>query len=132
MVNSSYGADKYSSEETTKLILEALATIVNSPQGSKVFEGVDDLSPLTELAPSQPLSLDILSLAWLNSTSSAQDTEDFSLKIDKTIQALVSSFKGTDAVTLLAFLSHTLRNLEIEVSPSAQSSCTKSKINGLF
>lgn len=38
------------------------------------------------------------------------------LKIDETIKALVSSFTGTDTVTLLQFLANLLRNLDPEVS----------------
>jgi hypothetical protein len=37
-------------------------------------------------------------------------------KIDSTISSLVSSFKGTDAVTLLSFLANLLPRLEPEVS----------------
>ncbi len=80
---------------------------------------VDDLSPLTEIATSHPLALDVLSLAWLGNSAAAVaspgDKPFLRQKIDATIGALVSTFKGTDAVTLLNFLSHLLRNLDDEV-----------------
>jgi|SRR3569833_85274 len=105
-----------SSEETTNLILQTLATLVSNAGGAVALSRVEDLSPLTEIATMHPLSLDVLSLSWLNSaTSSAEDKAELRRKIDETIRALVSSFKGTDAVTLLSFLGSLLRNLDEEV-----------------
>ncbi|KAJ9134426.1 DUF1941 family protein [Pleurostoma richardsiae] len=106
-----------SSEATTQLILQTLLTLVSFPEGAQVFAGVDDLSPLIEIAPSQPLVLDILEFAWLNSMTVVQDATALSSRIDKSIQSLVASFKGTDAVTLLTFLAKLLGNLDTHVVP---------------
>ncbi len=59
----------------------------------------------------------MLSLAWLNLASVAEGKEKTFLrhKIDATLRALVSTFKGTDAVTLLRFLAPFLRSLDEEV-----------------
>jgi hypothetical protein len=89
---------------------------VSYPDGAAVFAGIADLSPLTEIAPSQPLALDTLLHAWLNAMTATPDKSMLRSKIDSTISSLVSSFKGTDAVTLLSFLANLLPRLEPEVS----------------
>ncbi|KAK3942453.1 Neurochondrin-domain-containing protein [Diplogelasinospora grovesii] len=109
------------SDDTTRLVLETLAALVSQPDGARVFMlSVDDVSPLTEMAPSQPLVLDIFGYAWLNYSvtltslsTTPNDTDSitsFRSKLDSTIGALVSSFKGTDAVTL-SFLGRVLPSL---------------------
>ncbi len=97
------------------MTLQTLVTLVSCPEGASVFNQVDDLSPLTEIAPSHGLALDVLSLAWLNAAAVSEDRVSLRHKIDGTIRALVAAFKGTDAVTLLSFLSYLLRNLDDEV-----------------
>jgi hypothetical protein len=72
---------------------------------------------MIEIAPSHPLVLEALSYAWLNDMATTADKEALRSKIDKTITSLISSFKGTDAVTLLAFLATLLPRLEPAVSP---------------
>lgn len=49
--------------------------------------------------------------------ATAVDKDVLRSKIDSTIGNLVSSFKGTDAVTLLTFLAALLPRLELDVSP---------------
>jgi hypothetical protein len=81
---------------------------------------VEDLSPLTEIAPKHPDVLEVFSLAWLNYIAIAGNKSSLSSNIDQTIQQLVSSFKGTDSVTLLAFLGHFIRSANQEVrAPTA-------------
>lgn len=82
--------------------------------------GLEDISPLTEVAPSHPEALQILSFAWLHAQNATQDHAALRGKIDNTIQQLVSSFKGTDGVTLLEFLGSFLHHADPEVCPSAQ------------
>lgn len=108
-----------SSKETATAALETLVSLVNQPEGAKVFVAIQDLTPLTEMAPSQPLVLDILLHAWLNAMSEAGNKGGLRSAIDKTIGDLVSSFKGTDGVTLLAFLASLLPQLEPEVCLSS-------------
>lgn len=105
------------SSETARLALETLVSLVNQPAGARVFVAAEDLSPLTEIAPSQPLVLDALSHAWLNSMADATDKAKLRSTIDKTVGTLVSSFKGTDAVTLLDFLANLLPRLDPEILP---------------
>ncbi|KAK3401061.1 Neurochondrin-domain-containing protein [Sordaria brevicollis] len=108
------------SKETTTLVLETLSSLVTTPDGARSFISLDDVSTLIEIAPSQPLVLDIFFYAFLNSmtsSSSAQDKDLLRTKIDHTITSLVASFKGTDAVTLLDFLSNLLPRLEPQVLP---------------
>jgi Neurochondrin len=106
-----------SSPASTRLILQTLHTIASFREGAIAFVAVEDLSPLTEIAPKYPETLDIFSFAWLNSMGSNGTETALKLSIDKNIQQLVSSFKGTDAVTLLNFLSYFLRNTDPEVIP---------------
>ncbi|SPQ25989.1 e9b59b6a-f39c-4d2a-9b94-75afe2ab05bc [Thermothielavioides terrestris] len=106
------------SNDTTRLALETLVSLVSHPDGAQAFTAIDDISPLTEVASSQPLVLDTLLYAWLNATAAGADKTKLRSKMDATIGSLVSSFKGTDAVTLLAFLGSLLPRLEPEVLPS--------------
>ncbi|KAH7313345.1 Neurochondrin-domain-containing protein [Stachybotrys elegans] len=105
-----------SSDETTNLLLQLLYTLVSSQEGAKTFTAIEDLSPLTEIAPSHPLVLDILCHAWLNAMVS-QDKSILATRIDNTIQSLVSSFTGTDAVTLLEFIGKFLRQADVAIIP---------------
>ncbi len=89
---------------------------MNHLEGAKVFTEIQDLSPLTEIAPSQPLAVDTLLHAWLTAATTVSDKSSLSSKIDSTIGSLISSFKGTDAVTLLSFLANLLPRLDSEVS----------------
>lgn len=116
-----------SSNDSTRLALETLVSLVSQPEGAKVFTLVEDLTPLTEIAASQPLALDTLLYAWLNAMTTAADKRSLGIKVDITIGSLVSSFKGTDAVTLLSFLASLLPRLDPEVStPERQYQATHS------
>lgn len=106
----------FSDEETTRLILQLLHTLASSPEGARVLVGIQDLSPLTEIAPSHALVLDILRFAWLNGMAGVEDKRALSRRIDETTQSLASSFTGTDAVTLLEFLGSFLRQADPTVS----------------
>ncbi|KAK4169345.1 Neurochondrin-domain-containing protein [Cladorrhinum sp. PSN259] len=99
------------SQDTTRLVLETLVSLVSQPSAAQVFITLDDLTPLTEIAPSQPLGLDVLLHAWLSVMTSSPDTATLQPKIESTIGALIISFKGTDAITLLNFLSTLLPRL---------------------
>lgn len=105
----------YSSDETIKLVLQTLLTLVSREEGAKEFVAIDDVSALVEIAPSQPLALDILLYAYSQSATFTEDAASMRSKIDKIIQSLIASFKGTDAVTLLAFLAELLRRIDPQV-----------------
>lgn len=101
-------------ENVSTLILQTLVTLVGHEQGAAAFyKTVDDYSPLIELAPSQPLVLDILLSVWLYGFLAAVDTVDETHHITDTLQTtlpkLVAAFKGTDGVTLLDFITKLLR-----------------------
>lgn len=76
---------------------------------------IEDISPLTEVAATHPESLQVLSFAWLHAQNASQDHAVLRNKIDATIQQLVSSFRGTDGVTLLEFLGSFLHHADPEV-----------------
>ena len=104
-----------SSDQTVGPLLELLHTLVSTPEGANAFMGVEDVSPLTEAAPSHSEVLDIFRFAWLNVMPDAKDITALSGRIDSVIQNLVTSFTGTDAVTLLEFLGSFLRQTDAEV-----------------
>ncbi|KAL2124071.1 hypothetical protein VTJ04DRAFT_436 [Mycothermus thermophilus] len=108
----------HSSKETARLILETLVSLVSQPDGARMFVKVQDLSPLTEMAPSQPLVLDALMHAWLGAMTAGTDKASLASKMDSTISSLCASFTGTDAVTLLSFLADLIPRLEPELLPS--------------
>lgn len=112
-------ADSADAESATTLILQTLATLASHAEGAAVFNAsVTDLSPLTELAPEQPLVLEILLRAWLHgllattNTKDAADIDTITNTINTTLPSLAAAFKGTDGVTLLDFLARFLRNAE--------------------
>lgn len=97
------------------LIVQTILTLVNTTEGAKVFVAIDDVSSLIEAAPSEPLILDVFLHAYAQYVISSGDNTSLRSKIDHTVKALVVSFKGTDAVTLLVFLDELLRRLDTEV-----------------
>jgi len=107
--------DSSSSPESTPLVLQTLLTLVSRPIGALQLLYIKDMTPLTELAPQQPLVLDIIGLAW--STASPDDSVLGTVKasIDMIMPKLVVIFKDTDAVTFLAFAAETLSKLPPEV-----------------
>ncbi|KUI64855.1 Uncharacterized protein C16C4.02c [Cytospora mali] len=111
----------HSSEGTTQLILQTLLTLVSYPDGAKGFVGIEDVSPLVEIAPSHPLVLDVFLYAYAQSAPLVDDQSRLRTNIGKTVQSLIASFKGTDAVTLLSFLDQLLRRLDPENVPSSSS-----------
>lgn len=114
-------ANRKSSEVTTVVILKALLVLVSSSsRGSTALSAVEDYSPLVEAAPTQPLALSILAWAWTNCEPA--DAKLTAAKVDTTISALCASYKGTDAVTLLDFLSKLLSRLNTQVSHAPSSS----------
>ncbi|KAF5023762.1 hypothetical protein F66182_4195 [Fusarium sp. NRRL 66182] len=122
------GAVLYSSEDTARLILQLLHTMVSSQDGAKAFVKVEDISSLTEIAPSHAQVLDILCFAWLTSMTDVEDPTVLAIQIDTTIQTLVSSFTGTDAVTLVDFLGYFLRHANSIILPR-QPRWLKSAVN---
>ncbi|KAL0931678.1 DUF1941 family protein [Colletotrichum truncatum] len=107
-----------SSGETSDLILQTILTLVAFPEGAKVFAEIEDISPLIEIAPGNPLALQIITFAYINCMDILGDTTALKTKIDSTILSLISSFTGTDGVTLLEFLGKFLRNSDPQALPS--------------
>lgn len=104
-----------SSGETSILIVQTILALVAFPEGAKAFSEIEDVSPLVEVAPSNPSVLEVFTFAWINCMDLGEDRTILEAKIDGTIQALVSSFTGTDGVTLLEFLGKFLRNSDPKV-----------------
>jgi hypothetical protein len=99
------------------MILQILISLTVFPEGANVFMRIKDISSLVELAPQHPEALDVLCNFWLGATSFGIDTikDDLTERIDKTLITLCLGFKGTDAVTLLAFAGRFFRDLDAQV-----------------
>ncbi|KAK2009196.1 DUF1941-domain-containing protein [Colletotrichum eremochloae] len=108
-----------SSEETSQLIVQTILTLVAFPEGAKFFFEIEDVSPLVEIAPNNPSALEVFAFSWINCMDLVQDRTALKTKIDGTVQALVSTFNGTDGVTLLEFLGKFLRNADPKALPSS-------------
>lgn len=80
-----------------------------------MFISIDDVSSLVEIAPSQPLVLDVFLHAYAHAIVSPENSPTLRSSVDQTVKSLVASFKGTDAVTLLSFVDRLLRRLDPEV-----------------
>ncbi|RYP87133.1 hypothetical protein DL769_000592 [Monosporascus sp. CRB-8-3] len=107
--------------ETAGVIIETLLTLISFPEGARIFAGldIDEWTPLIEIAPEHPHVLSIFIWAWERGTTALADQQSrtgMRNKIDRSIQSLVASFSGTDATSLLEFLSH-LGNLDSELIP---------------
>ncbi|KAM3530144.1 hypothetical protein MY4038_005080 [Beauveria bassiana] len=98
----------YSRGETTGLLLQLLYMLVNSKDGAETFMGVEDTTPLTEIATSHAMVLDIFGRAWVHHMAGGAAGAVSCQKIDAVIYTLSVLFKGTDAVTYLAFLGNFL------------------------
>lgn len=111
---------RLSSEDTTKLLLQLLHTLVSSSEGAQALVKLEDLTSLTEIAPAHSIVLDILSFAWLTAMAVTEDKTLLAAQVSVTLQNLVSSFATTDAVTLLEFLGAFLRQADTAVSRSSK------------
>lgn len=98
------------------MLLLLLFALVSSREGAMELVKMEDLSSLTEIAPSRAIVMDILRHAWLNAMVVVDDPSYLANRIDVNVQALVSSFKGTDAVTFLEFLGLLFRQANPAVS----------------
>lgn len=104
-----------SSGETSLLIVQTISALVTFAEGAGAFIEIEDVSPLVEIAPSNSTALEVFAFAWINCMNTSKDRTVLKTKIDATIQSLVSSFTGTDGVTLLEFLGKFLRNSDAKV-----------------
>lgn len=90
-------------------------TIVSHLEGALELLKIKDLSPLIEIAPQQPLALDILYYAWSNASIDPTESYNVVRQVDEIVPKLLLSFKGTDAVTLLNFMGKAIPKLNFEV-----------------
>lgn len=81
---------------------------------------MDDLSPLTEAAPSNRLALDVLRYAWLSSMHGGNFTKEDAQRLNEALKGLVASFSGTDATTLLEFLGNLFYEADALVSINSE------------
>jgi len=97
------------------MILQTILVLVSQREGALEFINIEDVSPLTEIAPQQSMVLDIFNLAWPIASTEVTEVPKVRNGIDKIIPMLISSFNRTDAVTFAAFVGDTLPKLPTEV-----------------
>jgi len=97
------------------MILQTVLTIVSQRSGALEFMKIEDVSPLTEIAPQQSLVLDIFSLTWSNVSTEASELPVLQNTINRVMPMLLVGFERTDAVTFLAFIGEILRKIRSEV-----------------
>ena len=107
------------SPESTQLLLQLLHTLVSSQAGASIFISLDDVTPLTEIAPSYPKAMDVLRFAWLNIMESVEQRTALKAQVDTAVQNLASAFRSTDATTFLEFLGSFFRQAAPDVSETS-------------
>ncbi|EFX03289.1 hypothetical protein CMQ_3218 [Grosmannia clavigera kw1407] len=96
---------------TSTLALQTLATLVSRRVGAAVFNSrVDNLDPLVQMAPLQPLVLEILLHAWVYGLWDETTAASTITTISAVLPELTAAFRDTDGVTLLDFVARLLRN----------------------
>jgi hypothetical protein len=101
--------------ESTELLLQLLQTLVSSQAGASIFIAIEDISPLTEIAPSHESAMNVLSLAWLSAMAVPEQQSLLRTQIDVALQSLASSFRNTDATTFLCFVGDFFRQASANV-----------------
>ncbi|TAQ90899.1 hypothetical protein B7494_g745 [Chlorociboria aeruginascens] len=107
----------HSSSETTEIILQTLLSLVSQTEGALELLKLEDLSPLTAIAPQYPLALQILGFTWANASAVSEVVPTLRKSINRLILELLSGFKGTDAVTFMNFIASFLPRLPPEAIP---------------
>jgi hypothetical protein len=97
-------------------MLQTLLVIVSQPEGAVEMLRVEDLSPLTEIAPQYSAVLDIFSFTWSIASTISQETTVVQQSINKYMPVLLVVFKNTDAVTLINFFGNLIPKLTPAVS----------------
>ncbi|KAI3336654.1 DUF1941-domain-containing protein [Xylariaceae sp. AK1471] len=107
----------YSSEETTRRIVDLIHVLVQQPDG-EVAGGatcfaeleVNNWAPLIEIAPQHKDVFSIFHWAWIKG-STAVPAGAMTAKIEDALQLFLSSFKGQNPTPLLDFITLILDNL---------------------
>jgi hypothetical protein len=91
-------------------------TISSQPEGALELLSVPDITPLIQIATQDPLVLEIMNHAWIAASTIGTDVQTVRESIERIMPALVTTFKDTDAVTLISFVGSLLPKLEFEAS----------------
>ncbi|KAI9675425.1 MAG: hypothetical protein M1817_001329 [Caeruleum heppii] len=105
-----------SSPETTTNILQTLLTITSGARGYTSLWQVENLRPLTSIAPEQPLALDVIERMVLQG---AQESTPNAAQIDKLFNELVLDIKNDQIHIFFRWLADTLPSIPPEaLSPN--------------
>ncbi|KAI9841020.1 MAG: hypothetical protein M1837_001050 [Sclerophora amabilis] len=108
-----------SSSETTTMILQILLTLASENRGAISLLGLEDLSPLIEIAPQQVLVFEVFKYAFLTAGSGADSGPDSFAKFDDIVVSLLPSFRNAEVLSLLNFLADTLPRVAPKVIASS-------------
>ncbi|RWA12779.1 hypothetical protein EKO27_g2316 [Xylaria grammica] len=113
----------YSSEETTRRIVDIIHVLVQQPNGQAAggaayFAELDvsNWGALIEIAPQNETVFSIFYWAWV-SGSTTISVETMKAKIDDALQLFISSFKGHRPMPLLDFITLIFDNLNPDLRP---------------
>ncbi|KAI1360524.1 Neurochondrin-domain-containing protein [Xylaria arbuscula] len=113
----------YSSEETTRRIVDLIHVLVQQPHGQAAggatcFAQLDlnTWGPLIEIAPQYETVFSIFHWAWV-SGSLAVPAKDLRPKLDGALKLFISSFKGQNPIPLLNFITLVFDNLNPDLRP---------------
>ncbi|KAI0194152.1 DUF1941-domain-containing protein [Astrocystis sublimbata] len=114
----------YSSEETTRRIVDLLHVLVQQPDdqdvgGASCFAELDVATwePLIEVAPQHKTVFSIFHWVWIKG-SMAVPVEALQAKIDQALQQFIASFKGHNPTPLLNFVTLICENIFPNPGPS--------------
>jgi hypothetical protein len=96
------------------LILQTLLSFASGRNGAERLLGVEDWSPLVEIAPQQHLAVDVLRFAFINGAA-RPDLLPVRLRLDKAVPVLITSFRDSPASPLLELLADLFTKLPPEV-----------------
>jgi hypothetical protein len=97
------------------LILRTLLTFASGQSGAEKLLSVEDWSPLLEIAPQQPLAIDILKFVLVNGAARPDLLVQVRLRIDEVVPALILGFRNLSTSSLLELLADLFTKLYPEV-----------------
>ncbi|KAI0442197.1 Neurochondrin-domain-containing protein [Xylaria telfairii] len=113
----------YSSEETTRRIVDLVHILVQQPDGKDAGGAtcfaeldIESWGPLIEIAPQHNAVFSIFYWAWIKGAI-AVPVESMRTKIDNALQLFISSFKGHNPTPLLDFITLIFDNLNPNLRP---------------
>ena len=108
--------DLASSLESSLQVLQTLFLIVHTETGSHVLFGIEDWSPLIQVAPQQEMALDVIEFTFLNIFGQTNDQSRIYQKLDTTVTDLLACFQEIpDVSKLLTCMKSIILGIPVQV-----------------